>query len=116
MLAVIEDPVIDRMLNQAAPSEPAREPAVVAEPEPEKPLAGKPSSLFGAPQPRPTLTMPVKPNGGNGAAVVKEPEPRPVAAVSAPAPKGARRAPATPVSAAPANLETAIDDLLSDDE
>jgi hypothetical protein len=125
--AVMEDPAIGRMLNEAAPIESAAAPAAVAEPEPEpepeevkpEPLSsGKPSAVFGLPV-RQVVQMPARPASmrpafdGNGQ---RPPAEKPVEATSAPAPKGRGRPAATRPLAAPANLESAIDDLLGDEE
>lgn len=124
---VMQSPEITRMLNESAPTELAPAPAAAVEPEEEvqpEPLStGKPASIFGAPQQR-VVQMPQRPavpQRVNGGGIGRPPAPqatqeKPVEATSAPAPKGRGRPAATRPLAAPANLESAIDDLLGDEE
>jgi hypothetical protein len=115
-----ENPFVEWMLHGAAPTEQAPAPAAaVEEPEeaPEPLSTGKPASIFGAPQQRQVIQMPARPavpQRANGGGAGRPPEP--IAATSAPAPKGRGRPAATRPLAAPANLESAIDDLLGDEE
>jgi len=122
----MENPLIERMLNEAGPTASEPEPAAGAD------IPGTPP-----PQASATVTpMPRRRQAGLGAAPAPEPEPQPTAALpvaqpgnpfaaaiapaqppAAPAAPASRRrvAPATqPVAQAPADLETAIDDLLAD--
>lgn len=130
VLEVIDDPLIGRMLFEAAPTESAAAPAAGGEAEEEEhPLEGKLAAAFQQPRPETVVNLPTRQQAqttnpffgglGNGSAApapAPEPEPEPaVAGETQAAPRGRRRAAAAAPAAAPASLESALQDLLDDE-